>query len=118
MRWAVKTRSGFSVDSESPVAPGQNVTVTTHVLGMRVREPVQVMDVVSDLDRVGYSYRTKPGHPVDGEEAFVVYRAGSSVWLTIRSMTRPAPRGMWRMLYPALRMAQLIAQRRYARALH
>jgi uncharacterized protein (UPF0548 family) len=66
-----------------------------------VREPVQVVAVVDD-----------------GEEAFVVHRDGSgAVSLTLRSLTRPAPQGPWRVLFPALLVAQRYFRRRYLRAL-
>lgn len=117
LRWAVKTRSGFAVSSDEPTEPGQRLTVTARVAGITVREPVQVMDVVRTSDRVGFSYRALPGHPVRGEEAFIVHRDGEAVLLTIRSLTRPAPAGMWRAVYPALLLAQRVARARYARAL-
>ncbi|ADG80311.1 hypothetical protein TPAU25S_04185 [Tsukamurella paurometabola] len=117
LRWGVKTASGFAVSTDEPVAPGQPVTVTARIAGITVTEPVEVVDVVDARDRVGFSYRTLPGHPVCGEEAFVVHRDGDDVVLTVRSLTRPAPRGFWRTAYPALRIAQLIARRRYLRAL-
>ena len=68
-------------------------------------------------DEVGFSYRALPGHPVRGEETFVVHRDGDTVLLTIRSLTRPAPRGFWRAAYPALLVAQRVARARYVRAL-
>jgi uncharacterized protein (UPF0548 family) len=39
------------------------------------------------------------------------------VWLTVRSLTRPAHQQPWRALYPILRIAQRVARRRYLRAL-
>jgi uncharacterized protein (UPF0548 family) len=58
-----------------------------------VREPVRVVAVVEDADRCGFAYGTLDGHPVSGEEAFVVHRApDGTVPLTLRSLTR-APRG-------------------------
>ncbi|MGA1812349.1 DUF1990 family protein [Frondihabitans sp. 4ASC-45] len=117
LRWEVKTRSGFRVDDGRPVVAGRRVTVTAQVAGVRVVEPVQVVEVVDEPSRVGFSYRTLPGHPVDGEEAFVVHRSGDDVVLTIRSLTRPAPQQPWRGLYPLLRVAQVVARRRYLRAL-
>lgn len=117
LRWGVKTASGFVVDSPGPVRTGEHVTVTARVLTVTVVEPVEVVAVVRDPDRVGFAYRTSPGHPVSGEEAFIVYRDGEDVWLTVRSLTRPAPQQPWKALYPLLRIAQLIARRRYLKAL-
>ena len=117
LRWAVKTRSGFSVSTEAPVETGQRLVVTATVAGVTVHEPVEVVDVVREPDRVGFAYRALPGHPVRGEEAFVVHRDGDAVLLTIRSLTRPAPRGRWRAAFPLLLISQRVARARYARAL-
>ncbi|MGA7148988.1 MAG: DUF1990 family protein, partial [Microbacterium sp.] len=58
-----------------------------------------------------------PGHPVSGEEAFIVHRDGDTVTLTVRSLTRPARELRWRLAYPGLLVAQKVARRRYLRAL-
>jgi len=117
VHWGVKTASGFAVDSLRPVSVGERVSVTARVLTVSVVEPVEVVAVVEEEHRVGFAYRTLPGHPVSGEEAFVVHRDGEEVRLTVRSLTRPAIRQPWRALYPLLRIAQLIARRRYLKAL-
>ncbi|MCD4852891.1 DUF1990 domain-containing protein [Arthrobacter sp. AK01] len=117
LRWGVKTASGFSVNSPEPVSAGDRVLVTAHFLGFRVLEPVEVVAVVQEPDRVGFAYRTLPGHPVSGEEAFIVHRNGEQVSLTIRSLTAPAPQQPWRVLYPALLVLQKVVRRRYLRTL-
>lgn len=117
LRWRVKTASGFRVDDDRPVTAGRRVTVTVRLLGFVVLEPVEVVAVVTEPDRVGFSYRTLPGHPLCGEEAFVLERSGDEVRLTIRSLTRRAPEQPWRALHPVLRIAQRIVRRRYLRAL-
>ena len=115
--WRVKTRSAFRVASTDPAAAGERLVITARVLGITITEPVEVVEVVETADRVGFSYRTLPGHPVDGEEAFIVSRDGDAVTLTVRSLTAPASSGIWRMLYPLLCLAQVVARRRYLRAL-
>lgn len=117
LRWAVKTRSGFVVDDDAVVVSGRTVIVTASLCGLRVREPVRVDEVVASSTRVGFSYLTLPGHPVSGEEAFIVHREADVVSLTIRSLTAPAPRGAWRVAYPLLRLAQVFVRWRYRRAL-
>ncbi|GAB3575606.1 DUF1990 domain-containing protein [Leifsonia lichenia] len=120
LRWRVKTASGFLVDGRvdpGPVSPGERLIVTARVLTITVREPVQVVCVVEDADRVGFSYRTLPGHPVRGEEAFIVERDGDEVRLVVRSLTRAAAEHPWRALFPLLLVAQRVARRRYLRAL-
>ncbi|WP_375385627.1 DUF1990 family protein [uncultured Microbacterium sp.] len=117
LRWAVKTRSGFTVDDVSKVSPGAEPTITARIAGMTAREPVRVESVVETSTRVGFSYRTLPGHPVTGEEAFIVHRDGHDVSLTVRSLTAPSAEQPWRNVYPLLRIAQVIARRRYIRSL-
>ncbi|MHA7269008.1 DUF1990 family protein [Arthrobacter sp. HLT1-20] len=117
LRWKVKTASGFSVDSSDRVAPGQRVNVTARMFGIKVHEPVEVVAVVEQPDRVGFAYKTLPGHPVSGEEAFIVHRDGEQVLLTVRSLTRAAPQQPWRSLFPVLLLAQLLVRKRYRRAL-
>ncbi|MFC3299039.1 DUF1990 domain-containing protein [Arthrobacter agilis] len=115
--WAVKTRSGFRVKDARPVEQGAQLAVTVRFLGFTVVEPVEVVTVVRSDERAGFSYRTLPGHPVAGEEAFIVHRRGDEVRLTIRSLTRPAARQPWRALFPLLLVAQRLVRRRYVRAL-
>lgn len=117
MRWGVKTRSGFTVTPEGPASAGARPIIVAHPFGLSVREPVEVVAVVDTPDRVGFAYRTLAGHPVSGEEAFIVRRDGDAVVLTIRSLTRPGDSPRWRAAYPALLIAQQVARRRYLRAL-
>ncbi|MDL9979364.1 DUF1990 family protein [Microbacterium sp. ASV49] len=115
--WGVKTRSGFSVEPARTVARGDRPVIAVHALGITILEPVEVVDVVRTGDRVGFAYRTLPGHPVTGEEAFIVHRENGVVRLTIRSVTRPSRTLHWRALFPLLLIAQRVARRRYMRAL-
>lgn len=83
-----------------------------------ITEPVEVVAVVATDTRVGFAYGTLTGHPVSGEEAFIVHRDEQDrVWLTLRSLTRAAPTGAWRPVFPALLVAQRIFRWRYQRAL-
>jgi len=116
----VKTRSGFAVE---PAGGSSRVTLDAEprpvaaVGPFRVREPVRIVAVVTGPDRCGFAYGTLPGHPVSGEEAFVVSRApDGTVSLTLRSLTRPAP-GVWWLLFPLLLIAQRGYRRRYLRVL-
>ena len=90
------------------------------LLGWRAlsfREPVRVVAVIDDPNRRGFAYGTLPGHPLSGEELFVVERRDDdSVWLTIRSLSSPAAAGWWIAL-PLLRLAQAWFLSRYEHAL-
>ncbi|MGZ4658753.1 MAG: DUF1990 family protein [Blastococcus sp.] len=121
LAWGVKTRSGFSVEP----GPGSGRRVDEDasywlvaMLGpFTVREPVRVLAVVDEAARCGLAYGTLDGHPVSGEEAFVVHCSpDGAVWLTLRSLTRPA-RSRWRLAFPAILVAQRWYRGRYLRAL-
>jgi uncharacterized protein (UPF0548 family) len=131
LQWGVKTRSGFTVEArtaEGPAAEPPTDTgaraylggeyVLTAALGpFVVREPVRVVAVVDEPDRCGFAYGTLAGHPISGEEAFIVHRGPDAViWLTLRSLTRPAE-GRWRLAFPAILIAQRWYRWRYRRAL-
>jgi uncharacterized protein (UPF0548 family) len=121
MAWGVKTRSGFGVQAadggDVGVRLGVEYTLLARIGPVTVREPVCVVTVVETDDRCGFAYGTGVGHPVSGEEAFVVWRdVQGQVWLTLRSLTRPST-GAWRALFPALLVAQRWYRRRYQRAL-
>ena len=117
LRWGVKTRSGFRISDAHEVIPGERLQITAAIGPLSIREPVEVRSVIREPDRVGFSYVALPGHPVRGEEAFIVHREGEDVFLSIRSLAAPASRGVWRFAYPVLRVAQMIVRRRYQSAL-
>lgn len=120
-KWAVKTRSGFDVrDAEGRAVSRAELGrfwLVARLGPLRVHEPIEVVAIVDEPNRVGYAYGTLSGHPVTGEEAFLVdRRADGSVWLTVRSATWPA-RGWWRTVSALVRVAQHIYRRRYLRSL-
>ena len=122
LRWGIKRRSGFRVTplagAGERVADGAEYRITAGWGPLAVQEPVRVVAVVGSPDRCGFAYGTLRGHPVSGEEAFVVCRAPDGrVTLTLRSLTSRAPRGAWRQLFPLLLLAQRVYRRRYLRAL-
>jgi uncharacterized protein (UPF0548 family) len=100
------------------VAEGAEYRITAGWGPFVVQEPVRVVAVVDTVDRCGFAYGTLRGHPVSGEEAFIVHRNSlGAVSLTLRSLTRPAPGGIWRPTFPVLLLAQRFFRRRYLRAL-
>jgi uncharacterized protein (UPF0548 family) len=124
LRWGVKTRSGFTIKGGDDVTPGEPVStgqrywLTARIGPVRIREPVQVVAVIDQADRTGFAYGTLSGHPVSGEEAFVVdRRPDGSVWLTNRSLTGP-PSGLWRAAFPVALLAQRHYRRLYLRSLN
>jgi uncharacterized protein (UPF0548 family) len=99
------------------VVEGHDYTLVASFGPFRVREPVRVVAVVDLSDRYGFAYGTRPGHPVTGEEAFIVHRhRDGSVWFTLRSLTRPGL-GRWRLAFPVTLLAQRWYRHRYTNAL-
>ncbi|RMI33417.1 DUF1990 family protein [Nocardia stercoris] len=120
--WGIKQRSGFRVAAVDGAGDVVTAGAEYHIRAgwgpVTIVEPVRVVTVVESGRRRGFAYGTLPGHPVSGEEAFVVHRdEHGTVRLTIRSLTRPARTGRWRLAFPALLLAQLIYRRRYLRVL-
>ena len=122
LRWGVKTRSGFDVVPDTGagtrVELGGDYWLVASIGPWRVREPARVVAVEERPDRCGFAYGTLEGHPVCGEEAFILTRTpDDDVVLTLRSLTRAAPNGPWRVVFPLLLVAQRWYRRRYVRAL-
>jgi uncharacterized protein (UPF0548 family) len=122
MHWEVKTRSGFVVRDPDGAAVAAvtlgEVRLIAHIGPLRITEPAEVVAIVRHPDCVGFAYGTRAGHPVSGEEAFLVTRThDGAVTLQLRSLTAP-PRGKWRVAFPLALIAQRFYRRRYLRALH
>ena len=107
----------YAPDGSALIAPGDTAMLRIRFLLARVKAPARVVYVIDEPTRRGFAYGTLPGHPEDGEEAFVVEIADDdSVWIVIRAFSRPA-RWYWWLVYPVLRMTQEFYTRRYLRAL-
>lgn len=107
----------FAAGGAELVRPGDTAVLRLGWGAVSFREPVRVVSIVDEPTRRGFAYGTLPGHPLSGEESFVVeHRDDDSVWLTIRSVSRPANVGWW-LLAPLLRLAQWWLLLRYERAL-
>lgn len=121
LTWGIKTRSGFDVltvdGAAAAVRAGADCTLVARLGPFSIREPARVVAVVDEDDRVGFAYGTRVGHPVSGEEAFILTRTpDGTVSLTLRSLTRP-PTGSWRAAFPLVLVAQRWYRFRYLRAL-
>ncbi|MGC3022469.1 MULTISPECIES: DUF1990 family protein [unclassified Brevibacterium] len=110
-------RAGNSRSAPPRVEAGQEPTIRVRLGPFRLPEPSRVLDVFEATDRCGFTYGTKPGHPVTGEESFILVRTPDDrVFLVLRSVSR-AGAGIWRLGEPFVRFAQVIYRRRYGRAL-
>jgi uncharacterized protein (UPF0548 family) len=124
MRFDIQRRAGLKVtraaglaDGESPVQVGDTAELRLGPGPFAVRIPVRIVYLIDEPRRRGFGYGTLRGHPECGEAAFVVERrADGSVWLEIRTFSRPGYRVLW-LGYPLLRLLQEIYTRRYERAL-
>ncbi|HEX2771426.1 MAG TPA: DUF1990 domain-containing protein [Micromonosporaceae bacterium] len=77
--------------SADRAAPGVLVVSRIGLGPMRLAAPCEVVWAVDDERRAGFAYGTLPGHPEQGEEAFLVERGDDGqVWFTVRAFSRPA----------------------------
>lgn len=107
----------YGAEGQPLTAPGDTATLVLPIGPVRFRAPCRVIYVIDEPNRKGFAYGTLPGHPEMGEEAFIVDRTeDGSVWLTIRSFSRPSAWHWWA-VYPILRLVQAAITRRYFRSL-
>ncbi|MPZ27799.1 MAG: DUF1990 family protein [Micromonosporaceae bacterium] len=118
MTWRMHRGTGTRIEASAPrAAIGVAVTSRLGLGPVRVSAPCQVVWTVGEPDRVGFGYGTLPGHPAQGEESFVVSRAGDgTVWFTVSSFSRPA-RWYVRAAGPVVPLLQRAYARRCARVL-
>ncbi|NJQ06909.1 DUF1990 family protein [Streptomyces lonarensis] len=93
MEWRMHRAVGVGVEAGHPrAAPGVPVTVVVRLGPVRLlRAPCRIVWVVEEGARAGWGYGTLPGHPVSGEESFLVELDGAGeVWLTVTAFSRPA----------------------------
>lgn len=117
MRWEIKTRSGFVVQPQERVQIGARPRLCAVLGPIVIDEPIEVVDTIQVSNRVGFAYKTRAGHPVRGEEAFILTRSAEQVFLEIRSLTAPSDAVRWRVVFPLLLVAQKFTRWRYGRAL-
>lgn len=101
--WDFKRRAGFEAPGDDPFAEQEGRLGKT-VLGIHFAEPIRVVWA----GRHGFGYETRPGHPIYGEESFVLENGR----FTARSISRPSTLRWW-LLTPVLRVMQRRVFRRY-----
>jgi uncharacterized protein (UPF0548 family) len=99
------------------VKAGDSVWLRARFGPFRLDSPVRVIYVIDEPNRKGFACGTLPGHPISGEEAFIVdTEPDGSVWLTLRVLWRPAT--LWgRIGFPVLVGLQRMIRARYLKAL-
>ncbi|MCG5219805.1 DUF1990 domain-containing protein [Streptosporangium sp. KLBMP 9127] len=115
MTWRGHTRLGLRPLTTAPrVAPGVTVTARLGPLAA----PCRVIWVVEEATRTGFGYGTLHGHPVSGEESFLLELGDDgALWFTVTSFSRPHA---WyaRLAGPILPLLQHTFARLYGRGLH
>ncbi|MGN6408592.1 MAG: DUF1990 family protein [Curtobacterium sp.] len=107
----------FAPDGTPLVTAGTSATLTMHAFGRTVQAPVRVVSIIDEADRKGFAYGTLEGHPLSGEESFVVERTpDGSVWLQVRQFSQPSSR-KWQFVAPLLRRQQRVMAQKYLEAL-
>lgn len=115
--WQVQRRSGARVLAAGGVTEGAEALLRFGPGRLSVSAPVRVVYVVDEPRRSGFAYGTLPGHPVSGEEAFVVeLQADDSVVLSVTAFSRPA-RWAVRVAGPLAGVGQRLMAERYLRSL-
>jgi uncharacterized protein (UPF0548 family) len=92
LSWRMHEAMGVRVEASAPRAAAGVTVLTRPGLGpLRVAAPCRVTWAEETPRRAGFSYGTMPGHPLCGEEAFVVtLDPDNRVWFDVRSFSRPA----------------------------
>jgi len=115
--WAIKKQVRFTIEPDDErVVLGRDYDTRFGFGRLRLLEPVRIVWVEESGDLRGFGYGTRVGHPITGEECFLVERdADGVVWLIVRTVSRVS-RGRWILLWPGIRIMQPYFQRWYARA--
>jgi uncharacterized protein (UPF0548 family) len=88
--WQAHRAVGATVTPAEPPRDGATVIVALAVGPIVVAAPCRVVSVIEEEDRHGFAYGTLPGHPEEGEEAFIVERRGRAVTFEVTTFSRPA----------------------------
>jgi uncharacterized protein (UPF0548 family) len=117
LSFAMHRRAGVRVRTTgSHATVGLVVRLGVGLGPFRLSAPCGVVAVVDEPRRAGFAYGTLFGHPVRGEELFLVeHQEGDAVVLTVRAFSRPAT--WWaRLAGPVVRRGQARTNRRYQAA--
>lgn len=92
MTWRLHRTAGVRFGTDAVrAAPGVEVVVGLGVGALRTHAPCRVVWTVEEERRTGWAYGTLPGHPVRGEEAFVVvHDEDGTVLLEVLAFSLPA----------------------------
>jgi uncharacterized protein (UPF0548 family) len=80
--WQMHRSAGLIVEADGPPAVGMNVAMAAPLpIGYVdvVCRVLDVIDVIDEPDRCGFTYGTLPMHPEQGEESFTITRGADGV---------------------------------------
>lgn len=105
--WTTHRVPGIRVLPEgTEVRPGATVVVTIGTPLSAIAAPCRVIDIVDEPGRWGFAYGTLPGHPEEGEEAFIASISDDgTVAFAITAFSRPAS-SLMRISGPVARAVQ------------
>ncbi|TDC74735.1 DUF1990 domain-containing protein [Actinomadura sp. 7K507] len=80
------------VEASAPrAAPGVGVVIGMGAGPLRLKAPCRIVWTREEERYAGWAYGTLEGHPLSGEESFVVHLDDEGdVWLTVTAFSRPA----------------------------
>jgi uncharacterized protein (UPF0548 family) len=92
MEWRMHRRAGIElIATDHKAVVGARVLLRVGLGPLAVTAPCQVVYTVHDDHHRGFAYGTLTGHPVSGEESFVVTLGPDDrVTFTVRAFSRPA----------------------------
>jgi uncharacterized protein (UPF0548 family) len=115
--WQAHSVAGIRVfPADSPIEKGATVVVTLGTSLVALAAPCRIVEVIEDEDRWGFAYGTLPGHPEQGEEAFVVSRSSNRILFEVTAFSRPGD-PLVRLSGPLGRGIQRAGTKGYLRAL-
>jgi uncharacterized protein (UPF0548 family) len=116
--WKAHRLPGIDVlPRETQIRSGATVIVTLGTPALSLAAPCRIVGVLEESSRWGFAYGTLPGHPEQGEEAFVVsISTKGAVRFEITAFSRPGDKTV-RLLGPVGRAIQTAGTNGYLRAL-
>jgi uncharacterized protein (UPF0548 family) len=116
--WRAQRGAALRVRAAGPASePGTIVLLTVGLPRLGYDIPCRVVWSSTEGSERGFAYGTLPGHPVSGEESFVVgLGPDDDVFLTVRAFSRPATAAS-RLSGPVGRAVQSLALDRYVAAI-
>lgn len=117
MSWRVQRSTGLPVAASTRTAVPGSLVLLGPALPIGPVVACRVVYTVDEPDRRGFAYGTLKGHPVSGEELFLLERDGTGrIRFTVAAFSRPANAAA-RVLGPLTRVGQRLIAHRYLRAL-